>query len=181
VRRSLGISFIHVTHSQEEAMTTADRMAVLDKGVVQQVGAPATLYDYPANTFVAGFVGTMNLLPGTVRSHQGGTLTLEVQGVGELHFPGAEAAPVDSALMVSFRPHSLRVDGADALRDAGHAWMAGTVEASEFLGEFTRYRVRVGTHSLAVDHPHHVGRGTFPVGGSVSLGLAPSQVRMLAG
>ena len=162
-------------------MTTADRMAVLDKGVVQQVGAPATLYDYPTNTFVAGFVGTMNLLPGTVRSRQGGRMTLDVQGVGELHFPTPAEAPAGDRLMVSFRPHSLRVDVADAVRDARYVWMPGTVEASEFLGEFTRYRVRVGAHSLAVDHPHHMGLSKFPVGGSVSLGLEPSQVRMFAG
>jgi iron(III) transport system ATP-binding protein len=68
MQRRLGLTTIFVTHDQEEAMTTADRMAVLDKGVVQQVGAPATLYDYPVNAFVAGFVGTMNLLPGRVRA-----------------------------------------------------------------------------------------------------------------
>jgi iron(III) transport system ATP-binding protein len=181
MQRRLGLTTIFVTHDQEEAMTTADRMAVLDKGVVQQVGAPATLYDYPTNTFVAGFVGTMNLLPGTVRSRQGGRMTLDVQGVGELHFPTPAEAPAGDRLMVSFRPHSLRVDVADAVRDARYVWMPGTVEASEFLGEFTRYRVRVGAHSLAVDHPHHMGLSKFPVGGSVSLGLEPSQVRMFAG
>ena len=58
--------------------------------------------------------------------------------------------------------------------------MTGTVEASEFLGEFTRYRVRVGAHSLAVDQAHHVGQSEFPVGATVSLGLETSQVRLLA-
>jgi iron(III) transport system ATP-binding protein len=180
MQRRLGLTTIFVTHDQEEAMTTADRMAVLDKGVVQQVGAPATLYDYPVNTFVAGFVGTMNLLPGRVRSRRSDTLTLDVEGVGELHFPTPTEPPEGDALMLSFRPHSLRVDVADAARDARCVWMPGTIEASEFLGEFTRYRVRVGTHSLAVDHPHQVGLSKFPVGGAVSLGLEPSQVRLFA-
>jgi iron(III) transport system ATP-binding protein len=68
MQRRLGLTTIFVTHDQEEAMTTADRMAVLDQGVVQQVGAPAmALYDYPVNAFVAGFVGTMNLLPARVQ------------------------------------------------------------------------------------------------------------------
>jgi iron(III) transport system ATP-binding protein len=180
MQRRLGLTTVFVTHDQEEAMTTADRMAVLDKGVVQQVGAPATLYDYPVNTFVAGFVGTMNLLPGRVRSRRGDGLTLDVDGVGDLHFPTPAEAPSADTLMVSFRPHSLRVDVADAARDARFVWMPGTIEASEFLGEFTRYRVRVGAHSLAVDHPHHVGLSKFPVGGAVSLGLEPSQVRLFA-
>lgn len=164
-------------------MTTADRMAVLDKGVVQQVGTPAALYDHPVNTFVAGFVGTMNLLPGRVRDRRGDALTLDVDGVGDLHIPGAAGvadAPAADALTVSFRPHSLRVDAADAVRDARYVWMPGIVEASEFLGEFTRYRVRVGAHSLAADQPHHAGLSKFPVGGAVSLGLEPSQVRLFA-
>ena len=180
MQRRLGLTTIFVTHDQEEAMTTADRMAVLDKGVVQQVGAPATLYDYPVNAFVANFVGTMNLLPGRVRARSGTGLTLDIDGVGDLQFPLAAEAPEGDRLMVSFRPHSLRVDVADAARDARYVWMPGTVEASEFLGEFTRYRVRVGSQSLAVDQAHYAGLSKFPVGGAVSLGLEPSQVRLLA-
>ncbi|MGJ7530466.1 ABC transporter ATP-binding protein [Variovorax sp. GB1P17] len=178
MQRRLGLTTIFVTHDQEEAMTTADRMAVLDKGVVQQVGAPATLYDYPVNTFVANFVGTMNLLEGKVRSRRGDTLSLDVEGVGELHFPLPSDAPEADTIQVSFRPHSLRVDVADATHDARYVWVPGTVEASEFLGEFTRYRVRVGHQNLAVDHPHQMGLSKFPVGGAVSLGIEPSQVRM---
>ncbi len=180
LQRRLGITTIFVTHDQEEAMSTADRMAVLDQGVVQQVGAPVTLYDDPVNPFVAGFVGTMNLLPGRVRSRQGGALVLAVDGVGELQFPavidGTEAATGD-ALLLSFRPHALRVQRAGAPRDSGWIWLSGEVEASEFLGEFTRYRVRVGAHALAVDHPHRAGTGNFPVGAALNLGLEPSQVR----
>ncbi|MCC6250020.1 MAG: ABC transporter ATP-binding protein [Rubrivivax sp.] len=189
MQRRLGLTTIFVTHDQEEAMTTADRMAVLDKGVVQQVGAPATLYDYPVNAFVANFVGTMNLLPGRVRERAGSSLTLDVDGVGDLRFPVAGDVPAGDRLMVSFRPHSLRVeveDGAGAARDAREArdpryvWMPGTVDAAEFLGEFTRYRVRVGSRHLAVDQAHYAGSSKFPVGGVVSLGLEPSQVRLLA-
>ncbi len=181
MQRRLGLTTIFVTHDQEEAMTTADRMAVLDKGVVQQVGTPATLYDYPVNTFVANFVGTMNLLSGKVRSRHGNGLTLDVDGVGELRFPQLVDAPESDTIQISFRPHSLRVDVADAAQDGRFVWMPGTVEASEFLGEFTRYQVRVGQQRLAVDHPHHVGLSKFPVGGAVSLGIEPSQVRLFGG
>ncbi|MGV3493977.1 MAG: ABC transporter ATP-binding protein [Ramlibacter sp.] len=180
MQRRLGLTTIFVTHDQEEAMTTADRMAVLDKGVVQQVGAPATLYDYPVNAFVAGFVGTMNLLPARVRSRSGEHLTLDVSGVGDLHFPRTvDTRSEGEQLLVSFRPHSLKVDVADATGDARYIWMPGAIEASEFLGECTRYRIRVGDHSLAVDQPHHAGLSKFPVGAAVSLGLEPSQVRLL--
>jgi iron(III) transport system ATP-binding protein len=180
MQRRLGLTTLFVTHDQEEAMTTADRMAVLDQGVVQQVGAPATLYDYPVNTFVAGFVGTMNLLPARVRSRSGASLRLDVDGVGELQLPTPADVPGGDSLMVSFRPHSLCLAAADGERDARLVWMPATVEASEFQGEFTRYRVRVGTHALAVDHPHHVGLRGFPVGAALQMGLQPSQLRLFA-
>ena len=103
---------------------------------------------------------------------------MDVQGLGELHLPNSAQAPTGDAITLSFRPHSLRLAHADAAHDAHHVWMPGTVEASEFLGEFTRYRVRVGTHALAVDHPHQAGLSKFAVGGAVSLALEPSQVRL---
>jgi iron(III) transport system ATP-binding protein len=180
LQRRLGITTLFVTHDQEEAMTTADRMAVLDKGVVQQVGAPMTLYDYPVNTFVANFVGTMNQLTGQVRERRGQVLTLSVDGVGDLHMPLLSDPPQADRMALCFRPHALRVDVADAAHDARYVWLPGTIEASEFLGEATRYRVRVGSQSLAVDQAHHAGLSKFPVGGAVSLGLEPSQVRLFA-
>ena len=181
MQRRLGLTTIFVTHDQEEAMTTADRMAVLDKGVVQQVGAPAELYDYPVNTFVANFVGTMNLLAGKVRSHRDDAVTIDIDGVGDLRFPLLADTLVAERMQVSFRPHSLRVEVTDAARDPRYIWLPGTIEASEFLGEFTRYRVQVGDHRVAVDHPHQVGLAKFPVGIAVNLGIEPSQVRMFAG
>lgn len=178
MQRRLGLTTLFVTHDQEEAMTTADRMAVLDKGIVQQVGSPITLYDYPVNTFVANFVGTMNLLTGKVRARSADSIRLDVAEIGELTLPIRADAPDSDTIQVSFRPHALRLEVADAARDARFVWMPGSVEASEFLGESTRYRVRVGQQSLTVDQPHHMGLSKFPVGGAVSLGIEPSQVRL---
>ena len=180
MQRRLGLTTIFVTHDQEEAMTTADRMAVLDQGVVQQVGAPATLYDDPVNTFVANFVGTMNLLPGRVHAAGTPAATLQVDGVGNLPLPAQMSAPAGERQMLGFRPQSLQMTDAGAARDPQWLWMSGRVEASEFLGEFTRYRVRVGPHSVAVDQTHHAGQHKFAVDGDVSLGLAPSQLRWLS-
>ncbi len=117
MQRRLGLTTIFVTHDQEEAMTTADRMAVLDQGVVQQVGAPIELYDDPANRFVANFVGTTNVLVGTVLARQSDGVRLGVEGMGDLWVPhGAatsghkrpEMADGDEVTL-SFRPQSLQL------------------------------------------------------------------------
>ena len=182
MQRRLGLTTIFVTHDQEEAMTTADRMAVLDQGVVQQVGAPVTLYDEPTNIFVAGFVGTTNLLPARVRARQGGALTLDVPGLGEVQLPAGLPAPAGDALTLGFRPHALNIVPAStpALTSGPGIDLPGTVEACEFLGEFTRYSVRVGSHALAVDHPHQAGTAPYAVGSAVRLGLEATQVRLFA-
>jgi iron(III) transport system ATP-binding protein len=187
MQRRLNLTTIFVTHDQEEAMTTADRMAVLDRGVVQQVGTPAALYDEPVNPFVAGFVGTTNMLPARFRERRAAHLVLHVQGVGDLELPAAAAARAEEAaaapppqLLVSFRPHAVRAVAADAPPHECGPSIPGTVEASEFLGEFTRYRVRVGEHRIAVDQPHLAGQEKLAPGQAVRLELQPSQLRLFA-
>ena len=176
MQRRLGLTTIFVTHDQEEAMSTADRMAVLDQGVLQQAGTPAELYDTPVNRFVAGFVGTMNLLPARVRDRRDGELQLDVDGVGEWRLPLTAAAPATDRLEVGFRPHVARLGAG-----AGAALrLSGTVTAREFLGEFTRYHLRVGPHALAVDEAHHGGRAPRAVGDTLELALDASQLRLLA-
>jgi iron(III) transport system ATP-binding protein len=179
MQRRLGLTTIFVTHDQEEAMTTADRMAVLDQGVVQQVGAPMALYDEPVNAFVAQFVGTTNLLPARVLARSASGLSLRVDGVGDLAWPTDVAVDADQ-LLLSLRPHALQLGAPDAPRDGQRVWLPGTVASREFLGEFTRYHVRVGQRLLAVDEAHHAGRPLHAPGAAVQLGLQPGQARLLA-
>ena len=225
MQRRLGLTTIFVTHDQEEAMTTADRMAVLDQGVLQQVGTPMTLYDEPVNAFVAGFVGTMNLMPVTVLEADaaGTTVALAADtgagafaaarkgstasavtaatsaaaamaagalgppaGQAQLRLPDLGALPAGTAAgalaQLGCRPHTLRVQDPDAPRDPAWGWLPGVVEASEFLGEFTRYRVRAGdpaTGALWADLPHRAGQARLPSGAAVAVGLDPAQARLL--
>ena len=187
LQRRLGITTIFVTHDQEEAMTTADRMAVLDQGVVQQVGSPVELYDEPVNAFVANFVGTMNMLNAKVISQHADHLVLDVMGVGQVTLPVASEVAVDSkkfasgqSVQLSFRPHAVKLDVNTSTSDQSAIRIQGTVEASEFMGESTRYRVRVGQQSLSVDQAHYAGLPKLAVGTPLNLSLPPSQVRLLA-
>ena len=182
LQRRLGITTIFVTHDQEEAMTTADRMAVLDRGVVQQIGTPADLYDLPVNPFVANFVGTMNVLAARVTRTPGAT-ELAVEGVGMLRaapdLPGATGATSGDQILASFRPQHVQVVGSGGPRDPDLAWLAGTVKSSEFLGEMVRYRVSVGDHTIVADQAHEAGRSPIVRESPVSLGIHPRHVRLL--
>ncbi|MBS0509531.1 MAG: ABC transporter ATP-binding protein [Proteobacteria bacterium] len=179
LQRQLGLTTIFVTHDQEEAMTTADRMAVLDQGVLQQVGTAAGLYDEPHNRFVAGFVGTANLLEGRVSALDGGTLVFDAQGLGPLTLPLPAEPPALGAAALAFRPHQICIAAEGEPVDADRVWLRGRVEAAEFLGEFSRYRVRVGEVALVADQPHYAGQAMLAPGAPVRLGLAPTQLRYL--
>lgn len=179
LQRKLGITTLFVTHDQEEAMTTADRMAVLDKGVVQQVGTPSAVFDYPTNQFVANFVGTINLIHGEVTRVNGGTLHFVSPILGEIVLPVLPDMPRVGRVTISFRPHTVQVAVRDTRRDNDHVWLEGRVEHSEFSGEFTRYRVRVGEMVMTADQPHYSGLPHFAPGADVQLGVPPSQIRYL--
>jgi iron(III) transport system ATP-binding protein len=86
----------------------------------------------------------------------------------------------DQAVQLSFRPHSVKVETKTAPNDEGAIGIQGTVEGGEFMGELTRYRVRVGTQSLSVDQAHYAGLSKLPVGTPLNLSLAPSQIRIFA-
>lgn len=160
-------------------MTTADRMAVLDKGVLQQVGSAAGLYDYPVNRFVAGFVGTANVLEGEVTQVTGESLSFLVPGIGNLLLPRPPEAPEVGRAAISFRPHQVQISVRDEWGDASRVWLDGKVESAEFLGEFSRYRVRVGEVAVVADQAHYAGIGMLPMGTAVRLGIEPSQLRYL--
>ena len=180
LQRRLGITTIFVTHDQEEAMTTADRMAVMDQGVVQQVGSPSNLYDYPCNRFVANFVGTMNVLEGQVKERSGNNIILNVGGVGDLALPLHSEAPASARLAASFRPHTVQMESAGGRGDARFIWLPGIIERSEFLGEFTRYEVRVGDQHVTADQSHYAGLSLYRPGAPVAIGLEPAQIRLLS-
>jgi iron(III) transport system ATP-binding protein len=179
LQRKLGLTTIFVTHDQEEAMTTADRMAVLDKGILQQVGSAAGLYDFPSNRFVAGFVGTANLIDGEVVSTNGDALAFRASGLGELRFPRGENTPTKGSAAMVFRPHQVHITVGDEQVDASRVWVNGLVESAEFLGEFSRYRVRVGEVAMVADQAHYAGLSMFAPGAQVRLGIDPTQVRFL--
>jgi iron(III) transport system ATP-binding protein len=178
LQRKLGITTLFVTHDQEEALSISDRVAVLDGGVIQQVGSPTELYDRPVNRFVANFVGTINLIAGTLE-HAGGGSVFRSLVLGETALAKSPVAAGPAEIAV--RPHALKLAAPGTAREPGRTWVRGTVVEREFLGEFVRYTVRVGDLDLVADEPHYMGDPGFATGAAVTVGINPAQVKVLSG
>lgn len=163
LQQKVGITTVYVTHDQEDANAVADRIAVLDRGRIQQVGTPIELYDHPASRFVAGFLGTANMIDGEVRG--------DGRFVADGFHLDAAGAPAGRAAM-SVRPQDI------TLGPAGSG-IGATVTNREFLGSVTRYRIRIGTNSLTVDVPHRRDVTPYPVGTEVGAIIDPRQAALL--
>ncbi len=179
LQRKLNLTTIFVTHDQEEANTISDRIAVLNDGIIQQVGSPMELYDEPSNRFVAHFLGTANLIDGAVRQANGKSIFEAPDGT-VFSLDGAKIPPGEECTAM-FRPQSLRISAERGEPMAGWVEIPGVIEHREFLGNLIRYSVSAGAHTLLVDDTHQKGRPTFELGAAVVLGLETSHVRILGG
>ncbi|NBE54969.1 ABC transporter ATP-binding protein [Streptomyces boluensis] len=143
IQTEVGITFVHVTHDQEEAMTMADQVAVMNAGRVEQLGAPADLYENPGTTFVANFLGTSNLIEAEIAGQDGDTLTLKA-GDGKLVLPAARcSAPTSTGgkVLVGIRPEKISLAHADDAGEipTGRNRLTGRVTATSFIGVSTQY------------------------------------------
>jgi iron(III) transport system ATP-binding protein len=178
LQRKLSLTTIFVTHDQEEANTTSDRIAVLNDCIVQQVGSPLELYDKPANRFVASFLGSANLIDGTL-IETGGQVLFTMSDGTSVSLESTEAKPGEK-IAAMFRPQNLIICDTDAPPAENRSRLSGQIQHKEFLGNIIRYAVSVGDHSLLVDDIHQSGHGTFDIGADVALYLATDQVRLLS-
>jgi iron(III) transport system ATP-binding protein len=142
IQRSVGITAIFVTHDQEEALTMADKIAVMQKGIIEQHGDPVTIYHQPKNEFVAGFIGKSNFLEGTWKESEGvfalksGTPVLVDTAAG-----GATGA-LECNLII--RPEYFRIAPAGKGKGLSDNCLPARVEGVTFLGELTEYLVDIG-------------------------------------
>jgi putative spermidine/putrescine transport system ATP-binding protein len=128
IQKRVGITFIFVTHDQEEALTMSDRIAVFNQGKIEQIGAPSEIYERPATAFVAGFVGTSNLIKGAVAQRITG-----------------------SEQMFSVRPEKIHLGAANSVHEPDTFSIGGTVRDVVYLGLYTRYLVEIeGGNDLVV-------------------------------
>jgi spermidine/putrescine transport system ATP-binding protein len=145
IQREVGITFVYVTHDQEEALTMSDRIAVMNRGVIEQVADPETVYERPATTFVAGFIGVSNLMPGEVVSANGAGAELKLDAGPTVRTRSSGGADVRERVHAVVRPEKLVLRSADdGGISADGASVEGQVESSLYLGTATQMVVRLG-------------------------------------
>ena len=147
LQREVGITFVYVTHDQEEALTMSDVIVVMRDGRIQQQGQPEELYERPVNQFVANFIGVSNPVPGRVVSFDSATRRAVVESARDLRLQGRVTAPdvtpaAGDEVVVAIRPERLGIDPAGTA-SRGSAWieLEGQVRQGTYLGDQTEYRV----------------------------------------
>lgn len=144
--KTTGVTTIYVTHDQKEALSVADRIAVMNNGRIAQVGTPADLYHRPNSGFVADFIGSTNLLKGRIIERAGGRVRIET-GAGAITAVG-EAPPRDN-VVISIRPEQMRLDPSP-MNTNGVNHLTGRTIESTFLGEASEHLLQVGSERLKV-------------------------------
>jgi putrescine transport system ATP-binding protein len=142
LQQDLGLTFVVVTHDQEEAMTMADRIAILDRGEVMQVATPAEIYEAPGSRFVAGFVGNVNMFEGTVASRDTGSARISGNGGFTIRTENAGDALAGSAVAFAIRPEKIRVSSKPPAETAFNA-VEGEIFDLAYLGDMTVYHVKL--------------------------------------
>jgi len=148
IQRQVGITFIFVTHDQDEALTMSDRIVVMNAGRIEQIGAPQEIYDSPRTMFVAKFVGDTNVFRGTAKAVTGNAVTVDLPELGQTATVRGQGITVGVPVNVMVRPEFIDIDNV-----AGDG-LGGAVKERTFVGTNVRYGITIGTHELEVRRPH---------------------------
>jgi spermidine/putrescine transport system ATP-binding protein len=174
IQTEVGLTFVHVTHDQEEAMTMADTIAVMNQGVIEQMGAPSELYENPRTTFVANFLGQSNLIAGEILGRDGDHVTVRVQGA-TASVPGDRAHSDSGRGWLGIRPEKVLIAEAGTPIDApGDVITGGYITDVSFVGVSTQYSVMMPWHQeLTVFEQNTGARAMLPVGTKVDISWRP--------
>jgi iron(III) transport system ATP-binding protein len=159
LQKEVGITSVFVTHDQSEALVMSDRVVVMDKAVIQQVGDPQTIYANPANAFVANFIGVTSLLNASLLGRTGNYCDMEIElgnGQAPLHLQaiGGEGVEQGSPLILSIRPEDISLH-LEAPTGTSHGnLLEGTVIDTVYLGSFLECAIQVGSHEIGIQIDH---------------------------
>ena len=173
IQKELGITTVFVTHDQEEALSISDRIVVMYGGKAEQVGTPFEIYNRPATKFVANFVGTLNVLEGTVTDASAGKVKV---GAGEVLLKGKlNGSKAGDTLSLALRPEAISL-GKQAGRDAT---LGGEISEVSFLGSVIRVRVGLGKDAVSLDTFNSPASPPPRVGEKAEISFSPDDVLVL--
>ncbi|MEU9339944.1 ABC transporter ATP-binding protein [Streptomyces sp. NPDC048278] len=172
IQREVGVTFVTVTHDQEEALTMSDRIAVMNGGRVVQVDTPEGVYERPASRFVASFIGTSNFLTGTCDGR-----VVDVGGLGALPVPETD---VTGQAHLSVRPENVGLCADENLLPSGQAVLRGTLQQSVYLGSAVRHHLTLADGSTFVAETSSSGTAGLSAGGPAWAHWRPEASRVLA-
>ena len=180
IQTEVGLTFIHVTHDQEEAMTMADTVAVMNAGVIEQMGAPQELYENPRTTFVANFLGQSNLIGATIKSRSADFVTVDMHGIDVL-VPTARTHADGDRGWIGIRPEKVLIgDPGEQLDAPGNSIPGGVVSDVSFVGVSTQYLVRMPWGQEVQVFAQNTGhRRIYRTGESVELSWRPDYAFLL--
>jgi putrescine transport system ATP-binding protein len=181
LQERLGLTFIIVTHDQDEAMTMATRIAVMDRGRIAQVGTPPVIYEAPATRYVAGFIGDINLVEGQVSAVEGTRVTVTTPHADMILPEVADAVSVGQQVAVAWRPEKTRIVRGEEPVAGGRAVIEGTVHDIGYLGDWTTYVVEANGQRLRAAVANASRLVERPIGWDerVSLCVAPESLILL--
>ncbi|TSB47402.1 ABC transporter ATP-binding protein [Alkalicoccobacillus porphyridii] len=171
IQQKVGITTVYVTHDQEEALAISDRIAVMNKGIIQQIGKPENIYLRPNNVFVAQFIGTSNLIKGTVQKQQDGTFVVFNDGYSERMDHLLDTVTDGQQVVVSVRPQEFVVS-----KDANA--ISGVVDKTMFLGINTHYFITLKTGESVEVVQNIEDHSIIPEGTSVNVKVKPRLINV---
>ncbi|MFB2532415.1 ABC transporter ATP-binding protein [Paracoccus sp. p4-l81] len=175
---SLGITVVYVTHDQSEALTMSDRIAVFNDGRIQQLASPADLYERPDNSFVAGFIGENNKMPGVIEAIENGRATVRLTSGEVIDATAVNVTQPGQKTVVSIRPE--RVEFRESLLPPGAHLIDAEVLEVIYMGDMFRTRLRVGgDDNFILKARNTVGQRKFTVGEHIRIGWLPQDARAL--
>lgn len=172
IQKEVGLTFVHVTHDQEEAMTMADTIAVMNEGKIEQMGSPADLYDDPETAFVANFLGQSNLIKGTISGNDGDAIIAELFGQ-KISIPKNRSHAVDNSIYAGIRPEKFRISLVTT-PVSGNILSGGHIEDVSYIGVSTQYQVEMPWgQELMVFEQNDDGVAPFRKGDAVNISWEP--------
>jgi len=182
MQQQLGITFIYVTHDQEEALTMSDRLAVMYQGKVLQLGAPVEIYEKPNSRFVADFIGESNFLTGLVKEQRGDKLIVLV----DKHLPVVvtypHELPVGKLITLAIRPEKIKIDGTNSSEEKqeDNCWL-GKLKEAVYIGTDTRYIIALTEQSSLVSRQQnlHCNLDQYSLGEEVKIRVSPDNIRVI--